>query len=134
MLTVRYALLCKIILFILFVLQLYLTSMIKISNHVIIKRCFNNPFSINFSLYMNHFSLEFIIFFGAFAEHLRKANISFVMSVCLSVRPHGTTLLLLVGFRDRLCCGFLLKSVDQIQVLFLPVWGGWTAINDGIRR
>ena len=36
-------------------------------------------------------------FLGAFAK-LRKATISFVMSVCLSVRPHGTTRLPLDGF------------------------------------
>jgi hypothetical protein len=29
-------------------------------------------------------------FLGAFAK-LQKAAISFVMSLCLSVRPHGTT-------------------------------------------
>jgi len=36
-------------------------------------------------------------FLGAFAE-LRKATSSFVISVCRSVRPYGTTLLLLDGF------------------------------------
>jgi hypothetical protein len=39
----------------------------------------------------------FGVFLGAFAK-LRKATIIFDMSVCLSVRPHGTTLLLLEGF------------------------------------
>ena len=34
---------------------------------------------------------------GAFAK-LRKATICFVMSVCLSVRLHGTTRLQLNGF------------------------------------
>jgi hypothetical protein len=42
-----------------------------------------------------------IFFLGVFAK-LRKATISFVMSVCLhnllSVRPHGTTGLPLNGF------------------------------------
>jgi len=36
-------------------------------------------------------------FLGAFAK-LRKATISFVMTVRLSVRPHGTTQLPLDGF------------------------------------
>ena len=57
-LTVRYALLYKIIVCILFVLELYLTLLIKISSHVIIRnRCFNNPSAIDFSLYVNHFSV-----------------------------------------------------------------------------
>jgi hypothetical protein len=36
-------------------------------------------------------------FLGAF-EKLRRTTISFVMSVCLSVRPHGTTRVSLDGF------------------------------------
>jgi len=35
--------------------------------------------------------------YGAFAE-MRKETIIFVMSVCLYVRPHGTTTLPLDGF------------------------------------
>ena len=38
-----------------------------------------------------------ITFSGAFAK-LQKATITFVMSVCLSVCPHGTTRLPLDGF------------------------------------
>jgi hypothetical protein len=38
---------------------------------------------------------------GAFAE-LRKATISFVVSLCPSVRPHGTTSLRLDGFYEVL--------------------------------
>jgi len=38
---------------------------------------------------------------GAFAK-LRKATISFVMSVRLSVRPHGTTRFPLEGFSRNL--------------------------------
>jgi hypothetical protein len=36
-------------------------------------------------------------YLGVFAK-LRKTTISFVVSVCPSVRPHGTTLFLLDGF------------------------------------
>jgi len=39
-----------------------------------------------------------------FAE-LRKATISFVMSLCLSVRPYGTTSLWLDGFYEVLGLG-----------------------------
>ena len=39
----------------------------------------------------------YTLFLGSFAT-LLKATISFVMSVRLSVRPHGTTLLPLDGF------------------------------------
>ena len=38
-----------------------------------------------------------LMFVGAFAK-LRKATVSFVMSVRPSVRPHGTTLMQLDGF------------------------------------
>jgi len=41
--------------------------------------------------------LYLVSFLEAFAK-LRKATISFAMSVCLSVRPHGTTRLPLNGF------------------------------------
>ena len=37
------------------------------------------------------------LFLGAFAR-LRKTSVSFIMSVCSSVRPHGTTRLPLDGF------------------------------------
>jgi len=36
-------------------------------------------------------------FWGAFAK-MRKATVSFIVSVCLSVSPHGTTRLPLGGF------------------------------------
>jgi len=41
-------------------------------------------------------SRGWILFLGAFAK-LQKATISFVMSVCPSVRPNGTTQLPLDG-------------------------------------
>jgi len=57
--------------------------------------------------------------FGAFAE-LRKATMSFVMSVCLSVRPparpHGTTRLPLDEFSWNLMFKYFLKSISKIQV------------------
>ena len=40
---------------------------------------------------------EILSFLDAFAK-LRKASVIFVMSVCPSDRPHGTTRLLLDGF------------------------------------
>jgi hypothetical protein len=43
------------------------------------------------------FSFKLPAFFGAFAK-LRKAAVSFAMSVHLSVRPNGTTRLPLDGF------------------------------------
>jgi hypothetical protein len=61
-LTVRYPFLCKIIVCILFVVQLYLNSPIKISNHVFIRnRCCDIPSAIGISLYVYHFSAEFIV-------------------------------------------------------------------------
>jgi hypothetical protein len=64
------------------VLQLYLTTQIKISYHVIIRnRYFDIPSAKEVSLRMNHFSVQFIIF-GMFADQLKKPNISFVVSVC----------------------------------------------------
>jgi hypothetical protein len=41
--------------------------------------------------------VEAKLFLGAFTK-LREETISVVMSVCLSVRPHGTTQLALDGF------------------------------------
>lgn len=123
-LTVRYAFLCKIIVSVLVVLQLYRTSLIKISYHVIIRnRCFNIPSAIDVYFIRESF---FCGIYHFLACSLKKPNLSFVMSVCLrlsvssvclSLRPHGTIVFLLNGFRERLGWGFLLKSVDQIQVL-----------------
>jgi hypothetical protein len=127
-LTVRYAFLYKIILCILCVLQLYLNSPIKISDHVIIRnRCCNIPSAIDISLHVNHFSAEFIIVWRVrrtVAECRNRVYVSsclsvfvFLFSVCLSHRSHMTSVFLLNGFGERLCYGFLLKSADQIQVL-----------------
>ena len=60
-------------------------------------------------------------FLGAFAR-LRKATISFVMSVRLYVRPHGTTrlpllLLLLLLLRLFLLLLLLLKRYNRYKVL-----------------
>jgi len=58
----------------------------------------------------------------AFAK-LRKATVSFVMSVCpfyrlcLSVRPHGTTQLPRDGFPRNLIFYCISKIVEKIQVL-----------------
>jgi hypothetical protein len=48
-------------------------------------------------------------FLSAFAT-LRKATISFVMSVCPSVNPHGTTRLPLDGFVCNLICNSFSKT------------------------
>jgi len=57
-------------------------------------------------------------FLGAFAK-LRTATISFVMSVCLSGRPHGTTRLPLDGLSKILCFMFFFrKPIEKIQMLF----------------
>lgn len=128
MLTVQYGFffLCKIIVCILCVLQLYLTSMIKISYHVIIRnRCFKIPSAIDGSLYVNHFSVEFIIF-GRVRRtaketeyklcHVCLSSSFCFLSVYLFLHSHRTILLINV-FRERLGCGFLQKSVNQLQFL-----------------
>jgi len=47
--------------------------------------------------HINRIRVKLPTFLGAFAK-LRKAAVSLVMSVCLSVLPHGTTQLRLDGF------------------------------------
>jgi hypothetical protein len=54
-------------------------------------------------------------FLKAFAN-LRKAAISFVMSVRLSVCPHGTIRLAIGGFSWNLILRILRKSIEKIQV------------------
>ena len=118
---------CKIIVCVLLVLQLYLTSLIKISYHVIIRnRCFNIPSAIDVNLYVNHFSVEFIIFWRVRRtteeteyklRHVCLSSFFCFLTVCWSLHSHGTIVFLLNGFREILGCGFLLKSVDQIHVL-----------------
>jgi len=55
-------------------------------------------------------------FLSAFAK-LQKATISFVMSVCLSFRPRGTTRLPQEGFSLNLIFEyFFFKSVEKIRV------------------
>ena len=58
-------------------------------------------------------------FLGAFAK-LRKAIISFVMSVCLSARPHGTTRLPMEGFSKKFIFEVLRNFVEEIQVPLKP--------------
>ena len=53
---------------------------------------------------------------GEFAK-LRKATVSFVMSVRLYVRPHGTSGLPLDGFSLNLIFEYFSKIVEKIQVL-----------------
>ena len=43
---------------------------------------------------------------------LRKVNIIFVVSVCLSVCPHGTTGLLVDGFSWNLVLGYFLENLS----------------------
>jgi hypothetical protein len=58
------------------------------------------------------FALQFL---GAFAK-LREATISFLLSVCMSSCPHGTTRLPLDGFSLNLVFEyFFRKSVENIQ-------------------
>jgi hypothetical protein len=52
---------------------------------------------------------------GAFAK-LRKATISFVMSVGLSVRPHGTTRLPLDDLYEILYWRIIRKYIEKIKV------------------
>jgi len=54
-------------------------------------------------------------FLGAFAK-LRKATISFVLSFCLSVLPHGTTQLPLDGLSWNWYFSNFRESVEKIQV------------------
>jgi hypothetical protein len=50
--------------------------------------------------------ISFILFLGVFAK-LRNFTISFVMSACLSVRPHGTTRSHRLAFHEiRYSCFF----------------------------
>jgi len=58
------------------------------------------------------------IFLGAFAR-LRKVTISFVMCVCLSDYPHGTTRLPLDGFLWNFFDYFSKVSRKKIQVSFI---------------
>jgi len=56
-------------------------------------------------------------FLGAFAK-LRKATISFVLSVCPSARPPGTTGLPMNGFLWYMISEDFWKPVEKIQVSF----------------
>ena len=57
---------------------------------------------------------QFLTFFGALAK-LRKANISLIMPLCPSVRPHGTTRLPLDGFSCNLIFDVFRKSLEKIS-------------------
>ena len=58
--------------------------------------------------------LPWCFFLGSFAK-FRKATVVFVMSVCLSVRTHGTTRLPLYGFSRNLIFVYFSK-LEKIQV------------------
>jgi hypothetical protein len=49
---------------------------------------------------------------GTFVK-LQKATIGFVMSVCMSVRPHGTAGLQLELFHEILCLSIFLKTCPE---------------------
>jgi len=54
----------------------------------------------------------FKFFLGAFAK-LRSETISFVMSVCPIVRPHGTARLQLDGFLWNLLFVYIFKDLSR---------------------
>ena len=60
-------------------------------------------------------------------EKLRKASISFVFSVCLFVRPHGTTRFLLHGFSWNLIYQYFSK-VCLVNLSFFTIWQHWRAL------
>jgi len=62
----------------------------------------------------------FVTFLGAFAK-LRKATISFVMSVRLSVRPHRTARLPLEGFSRNLVSVYFSK-ICRKNWSFVKIW------------
>ena len=63
----------------------------------------------------------FNVYLGAFAK-LGKATISYVISVCLSVRPYKTTRLALVGFSWNLTFQYFSKLCGEdssfIKILY----------------
>jgi hypothetical protein len=76
-----------------------------------INRIFFPPKQQNFVfLKETHYALFFTgtQFLGAFTK-LRKTTISFVVSFCLSARPHGTTRLPLNGFSGNLIFEYFVK-------------------------
>jgi hypothetical protein len=70
------------------------------------------------------------MFLGALAI-LRKATISFVMSVCRlvrpSVRPHGTTQISLDGFSWNLILGHFSKICHE-NSRFIKIWQEWRVL------
>jgi hypothetical protein len=56
-----------------------------------------------------------VVFSGAFAK-LRKGTISFVMSVCPSVRPHGTARLSTGRIVMKFDTNIFRKCAEEIQV------------------
>ena len=65
-------------------------------------------------------------FLGAFAK-LQKATISFVMSVCLSVRLHGKTLLPLNWFSWKFMVDHFSKICRE-HSRFINIWQEWRAL------
>ena len=62
-------------------------------------------------------------FLGAF-EKLRKATVNFVMPVCLSVRPHGTTRLPLDDFHSIWYLRIFMKICRE-NWSFIKIWQTW---------
>jgi len=67
-------------------------------------------------LYFRHSEVRVceILLLGSFAK-LRKAAVWFAMSVCLSIRPHGTAWIPLNGFSWKLLSTFL-KFVEKVEI------------------
>ena len=73
---------------------------------------------------------------GAFAE-LQEVTISFVMSVCVSFRPHWATRLSLDGFSWNFIFRYFSKNLSRIfnfeLTLILLTWRIWWAPNNASR-
>ena len=69
------------------------------------------------TFFLNQLTLQFL---GAFAK-LRKVTISFVVSVCPSVHPHGTTRLPLGGLWWNLIFEYFSKICREISS-FIEIW------------
>jgi len=54
-------------------------------------------YSVCLFAFFRHYHLHALLFLGAFAN-VQEVTLSFVMSVCFSIRPHGTTSVPLDGF------------------------------------
>jgi hypothetical protein len=68
-----------------------------------------------------HYKINEFLFLGAL-EKLRKTSITFVMSVCLSVRPHGTARIPLYGFSLNLMFEFFFSKIYRGNKNFFKFW------------